>query len=202
MYSTHFGFMLRQRIYGASHVGNWYFFGNKIYVCSHVSTHVNLFSDSQKSALLWLYIVNVWGHWFLRISARREALSLLAGRRSVFLIASGFQTITDISDSSWLSQYSPWNAGRCMLQEGESCQTDPPPPAGQNAVPMAPGETWCNELLDWSGRVNEVPMLKITCYSRDFASLGVPCNDKGKAWGVCSLEDGASKPKLPSLGFE
>ena len=45
------------------------FLENKIYVSSHVSTHVNLCSDSRKSALLWLYIVNVWGQYVLSDSS-------------------------------------------------------------------------------------------------------------------------------------
>ena len=36
--------------------------------------------------------------------------------------------------------------GRCV---NAVCRTDPPPPAGDTSLPLAPGEAWCDTVVNW-----------------------------------------------------
>ena len=83
------------------------------------------------------------------------------------------------------------------------CSTDSPPESGHTALPIAPGESWCDTLLDWGGNIIQSSSQNY-CESPGFQKGQLtgqaysPCIDTGvKAWGVC-----AESPYLPSLGFD
>lgn len=98
-------------------------------------------------------------------------------------------------DSVWGEPFQQ-GVGRCLLEENAECQTGPPPQGGNRQ--LAEGEGWCDTSINGNGRV---------LYSKgglrcDDPSLipdtTSPCDDAGKAWGVCN----PGRPRLPSRGFE
>jgi hypothetical protein len=71
--------------------------------------------------------------------------------------------------------------GRCV---DAVCRSDPPP---GNSSGLEAGDTWCDTVINDNGQVLQQKAYIQSC----------PCNDLGKAWGVCS-----SKPRLPNLGMD
>ena len=89
--------------------------------------------------------------------------------------------------------------GRCLDTTIDSCRTDAPPPRGDVALPIEPGESWCDTLADFGGRVIQAPDSLACAYPA--LRGGIKARDcdvvNQKGWGVCS-----EKPKLPSRGFD
>ena len=113
--------------------------------------------------------------------------------------------------------------GRCV---NAVCRTDPPPPAGDTSLPLAPGEAWCDTVVNWyeilekvdsicyalfdsvcvvfivprGGQVIQAHGPGQNCYNPfgDLSGGKLACIDTGqRAWGAC-----AEKVKLPSSEFD
>ena len=87
--------------------------------------------------------------------------------------------------------------GRCLDTTMNTCRTDAPPPRGDAALPIEPGESWCDTLADFGGRVIQ-SIDGLNCPFLPNGDMYGGCDViKEKGWGVCS-----EKPKLPSRGFD
>ena len=98
-------------------------------------------------------------------------------------------------DSVWGEPFQQ-GVGRCLLEENAECQTGPPPQGGNRQ--LAEGEGWCDTSINGNGRVLYTKS-GLTCYDPSLIpDTTSPCDDAGKAWGVCN----PGRPRLPSRGFE